>query len=86
MSLFNGIYYTRAGSRLEVSGKHGGRFSLEFDWMEEPGACIDCVPDPEPEEFGPEDFRIVWRCALHSSGNAQLLPRGMPPSFGRESQ
>ena len=73
MGLSNGTYRTAAGSRVTVAGKHGGEFTVDFDWLEE-GGCIECEVDPVPEEYGPGDFRLMWRCAYHDSGNSKLIP------------
>ena len=66
MKLPNGKYRTKAGSTVEVSGAHSGRFNIEFDWFEEPGACIDCRPSVE-------EGRLVWNCEEHESGSAELV-------------
>lgn len=66
----NGTYYTKAGSRLEISGKHSGIATLDFDWFEE-GGCIDCKPNPYPEGDG-GDWYITWACDYCGGGRARL--------------
>ena len=62
-----GIYRTEAGSIVEITGKHCGVVSVDFDWFEE-GGCCDCVPEPYPEE----DL-LVWNCVLCGGGSAKLF-------------
>ncbi len=66
----NGKYKTANGSTVEISGKHSGISRVSFYWFEE-DACVDCVVEPYPEEFGKYDFRLVWRCDC-GGGNAKL--------------
>jgi hypothetical protein len=73
-SLPNGFYKTKAGSQLEISGSHGGIVRLSFDWCEEPDACCECRPDPYPQKFDENDFRITWNCTRCDGGSAQLFP------------
>jgi hypothetical protein len=79
MPLPNGLYRTKAGSTLEISGPHAGIFRLSFNWIEEPGACLDCKPSPEPEEWCAGDWRITWSCGYHQSGSARLFPFNQEP-------
>lgn len=65
--LANGKYRTKHGSTVTVSGKHSGRFDIDFDWLEEEGACIDCHPSVG------DDGRLVWDCEYHESGSADLI-------------
>jgi hypothetical protein len=67
----NGSYRTEAGSLLEVSGKHGGIFALEFDWFEE-NACCDCNASAAPELYG-DEWVIVWDCETCGGGEAKLF-------------
>jgi hypothetical protein len=69
MTLPNGTYRTAAGSTLKISGKHGGIVEVDFDWLEEPDACLDCSPSPYPDE----DF-LTWQCDYCGGGSAQLFP------------
>lgn len=52
---------------MVISGKHGGVSRVEFDWLEEAGACIDCVP----EAYDDAGY-LVWHCDYHESGRAKL--------------
>jgi len=45
-----GTYQTKGGSTVTISGKHGGIVEVEFDWVEEDGACVDCVPSTSVEK------------------------------------
>jgi len=67
----NGKYKTEAGSTVIISGKYSGVSEIEFDWYEEK-ACADCKPEPYPEEFNPDDWRLVWYCDFCNGGNAKL--------------
>ncbi|MBC8186443.1 hypothetical protein H8E88_35635 [candidate division KSB1 bacterium] len=69
--LENGKYRTKKGSIVTVSGKYSGIAKVEFDWLEE-DACIDCVPEPYPEEFGINDYRLIWSCNYCDGGSAKL--------------
>lgn len=71
-NLPNGKYKTEAGSIVVISGKHNGKARVDFDWLEE-GGCIDCVPEPYPEEFGENDFRLIWFCDYCGGGNTKLI-------------
>jgi len=65
--LANGSYRTPAGSTVTVSGKHGGIFTVAFDWFEEPRACDSCVVDPIPDgEY------LTWACGRCGGGSAML--------------
>jgi len=66
----NGTYHTAAGSTLTVSGEHGGTRELEFDWLEEENACIDCVPEPYEDDEG----HLVWHCEVCGRGDAKWIP------------
>ena len=69
MSLPNGHYRTAAGSEMWVSGAHGGRSRVEFDWYEENNACIECVPSAYDSEGD-----LVWTCDECGGGRAKLMP------------
>lgn len=71
-TLANGKYRTAAGSTVEISGEHGGISTIDFDWFEE-DACFDCEVQPYPEQFGEDDWRLVWNCEYCSGGNAELI-------------
>ena len=64
----NGHYRTPAGSRLTVSGEHSGIFTVDFDWVEE-NCCVDCVPDPVPDNGD-----LVWHCERCLGGRAKWGP------------
>jgi len=70
MSLPNGLYRTAHGSTLKISGKHGGIAEVEFDWFEEPDACIEC----EVDEYPDDDENMVWHCDYCGGGSAKLMP------------
>jgi hypothetical protein len=73
-TLPNGSYRTKAGSTLQVSGKHGGIFTASFDWIEGDNACCDCHVDPVPAEWGNNEWRLTWDCEVCSGGSARLIP------------
>ena len=66
MPLPDGKYRTEHGSEVVLS-KNGGRTICDFDWLEEPDACDECVVNPYPEE----EF-LVWQCDCCSGGVAKL--------------
>lgn len=66
--LQNGHYRTAAGSEMRISGEHGGKSVVEFDWLEE-GACCDCVAQPYEA-----DGMLTWHCEECGGGSAQLYP------------
>jgi len=68
MGFPNGIYRTKNGSMMEISGKHSGISKVDFDWLEE-GACCDCAPDVY-EQHG----QLVWHCDECGGGSAELFP------------
>jgi len=70
-NLQNGEYKTSNGSIVNISGKHSGIVKVTFDWFEE-NACIDCVPELYPKNFGKNDWRLVWHCDVCGGGNAKL--------------
>ncbi len=70
----NGTYYTKAGSKLVISGKHSGIATLNFDWFEEENACSVCQPEPYPEELDDNAWYIVWHCDCCDGGDARVYP------------
>lgn len=68
----NGHYHTAKGSTLEISGEHGGRFSVDWDWCEE-GACCDCSVNPHPVEWDEGEWRLTWDCDHCHGGSAVLI-------------
>lgn len=73
MSLPNGKYRTKAGSTLEISGKHSGIAAVEFDWLEEDNACCDCDAQAYPSP-GQDGWYLVWDCDECGGGRALLYP------------
>lgn len=63
-----GIYKTKAGSIVKVSGKHGGVVEIDFDWFEE-NACCDSHP-------WIDDGFLCWACdcCCEPASGAKLLP------------
>lgn len=70
--MINGTYETKAGSIVKISGKYSGIAEVEFDWLEE-NACIDCEPNPYPEDQG-DSLILTWSCDYCSGGHAVLTP------------
>ena len=68
MMMNNGEYKTAAGSTMSISGEHGGRSVVEFDWWDE-GACPNC----EPEPYADDDGFLVWNCDDCGGGRAELF-------------
>lgn len=62
----NGHYRTAAGSEMWISGEHGGKSKVEFDWLEE-GGCIECNVDPNEQ-----DGMLVWHCDECGGSCAEL--------------
>ncbi|MCR4297553.1 MAG: hypothetical protein NUV75_02185 [Gallionella sp.] len=71
MTLPNGHYRTAAGSEMWISGTHAGKSVVEFDWIEEDNACLDCVP-----EAYDSDGWLVWHCDYCGGGRAELVRVG----------
>ena len=69
MTLSNGKYRTAHGSRVEISGRYSGIYSIEFDWFEEDGTCCECDPSIYED-------RLVWSCSYHDGGSAPLVRAG----------
>lgn len=67
MSLPNGHYRTVAGSEMWISGNHAGISRVEFDWLDEENACLDCVPQAYDV-----DGDLVWVCDECGGGRAKL--------------
>ena len=68
----NGTYKTRAGSIVTISGRYSGIAEVDFDRLEE-NACIDCEPDPYPEDDG-DGYYLKWHCDYCGGGKAKLSP------------
>lgn len=70
MTLTNGVYITKAGSTVTISGKYSGIAEVDFDWLEE-GGCIECEPHPYPS---PNDggWDLIWDCEECGGGRAPL--------------
>lgn len=69
--LKNGKYKTLAGSTMTITGRHGGISTVNFDWLEEPGACCDCEPDP----YDDNGF-LTWHCEYCGNGRSKLKEIG----------
>lgn len=80
--LTNGAYITQAGSIVRISGKHSGIAEVDFDWLEE-DACIDCKPNPYPEDDG-DSLILTWSCNYCSGGHATLIPLARCSRCGQE--
>lgn len=63
----SGKYKTNAGSVMIISGKYGGISEVEFDWLEEEDACIECQPDAYDD-----DGYLTWYCDYCGGGKAVL--------------
>jgi hypothetical protein len=74
MTLPNGLYRTKAGSTVEISGTHAGISRVYFDWLEEPNACIECEVNPYPELWDEGKYHLTWSCEEGCGGNAELFP------------
>jgi hypothetical protein len=59
---------TKAGSTVEISGKHGGIYRVAFDWVEEKNACIDCSPS-----YNSKDHTLDWSCECGRCGGSEEL-------------
>lgn len=68
-----GAYRTKAGSTMTVSGAHGGISTVNFDWLEESNACVDCAP-----EAYDDDGYLVWHCDVCGGGSAELVATDAP--------
>lgn len=61
------VYETKHRSAVELNGD---RVTIYFDWLEEPDACIDCKPNPDPAEI--ESGVLSWSCDVCDGGSAEL--------------
>ncbi len=61
-------YHTLHGTTVEISGKYDGIVEIDFDWVEEAGACCDCR-DPYVS-----DETLSWFCDVCDGGTALLYP------------
>lgn len=64
----NGLYKTEAGSFVKVDGKFGGIHTIDFDWLEEPNACVDCGNICVDHEG-----LLQWSCDKCGGGEAVLM-------------
>jgi len=62
-------YSTAHGSRVEISGRHRGIVTIDFDWFEE-GACVEA--HPSCETMDPTDAWLYWQCECCGFGQAKL--------------
>ena len=67
MSLPVGLYETKAGSRVNITGRHAGEVHVYFDWVEE-NACCDCELNPYPD-----DGCLTWSCDYCGGGSSRLF-------------
>ena len=67
MGLPNGIYRTKNGSIMEISGQHSGISKVDFYWLEE-GACCDCQVSAYEE-----DGDLIWWCDQCGGGRSELF-------------
>lgn len=61
------LYESNHGSDIELNGD---RVTIYFDWLEEPGACADCRPNPDPAEI--ESGVLSWSCDYCNGGSTEL--------------
>jgi hypothetical protein len=66
-------FKTAHGSIVKLSGKHRGKSVVDFDWFEEPEACIECCVAPYPEDIDGKLF-LTWCCEECDGGQAELIP------------
>jgi len=64
---------TPLGSTVILSGKHRGRVDVEFDWLEEDPACIDCEVDIDASR-DTNWTTLIWGCCECTGGQAPLEP------------
>lgn len=62
-----GVYKTKRGSTMTISGRSGGVNQVYFDWVEEPNSCVEC----RPEEYDDNGY-LVWGCNYCGGGKAKL--------------
>lgn len=62
-------YRTDAGSRVEITGKHRGISTIEWDWFEE-GACPEAHPVADVSRR--DEQLLLWSCECCGSGQARL--------------
>ena len=65
--LKSGSYHTKAGSTMQISGKHSGISEVDFDWVEE-DACVDC----EVQAYDRDGY-LIWSCDYCGGGSALLI-------------
>jgi hypothetical protein len=63
-------FKTEHGSELHVNDRITV-VSLDFDWFEEPNACIECSPEPYPDKDDGE-YWLTWHCEDCGGGRAKL--------------
>ena len=62
-----GHYHTEQGSKVEISGTHGGIRDIDFDrWSEE--TCLEC------RSIRVYDGELAWSCEACGGGHAKLIP------------
>jgi len=63
---------------MELSGNNSGISKVDFDWLEERNACIDCQPDPYPQ-YDDDDMYLQWSCECCGGGQALLIKQPTNP-------
>lgn len=74
-------FVSKAGSRVTVSGKYMGIFEIEFDWVEEPGGCVEMHPTFNGHLQ--DDPQISASCDCHGTVYVSLLEVPQPLKGGR---
>lgn len=67
----DGHYKTEHGSTVCLTA-NGGKTECNFDWLEEPNACFDCVVNPYPEIDSDGSLLLHWSCEVCGGGGARL--------------
>ena len=73
------VYRTSGGSIVRTSGEYHGRVVVEFDWVEEHSACVDCEPVPDCI-----DGYLYWECEYCGGGQAELVLTSEGVSEGQQ--
>lgn len=62
---------------MEIYGKFGGISEVQFDWLEEENACLDCRPNAYDD-----DGYLTWTCEVCGGGSAEWFPLATPSTPG----
>lgn len=65
-------FESSAGSTVAVSGRHMGIFEIAFDWVEEPGGCVEMHPTFNNDLQEPQ---IYATCDCHGTLYVPLAKR-----------